>query len=358
MNETRSGWSGDLARTALQLLALGVLVVTSVWVLRPFLIAGTWATMIAIATWPLLLRTQTALGGRRSFAVALLTGLLLLMLVIPMYLGIRSIVDNADELAGLSQSFASWSIPMPPDWIGRIPLAGTKLSSEWRELAVGGPAALSAALAPHARAAALWFVQELGGVGALLVNFLLTTALTAVLFARGESAASAVERFARRLAGEEGLKSARLAAQAIRAVALGVVVTALVQSSLVGLGLFVVGAPFAPVLTALCFVLAVAQIGPLPILIGVLIWAYSQLGAVWGTAFLIWSIPCAAIDNVLRPLLIRRGADVPLMLIFSGVIGGLIAFGVIGLFIGPVVLAVGYTLLLDWMGADETVQTQ
>lgn len=358
MNETRSGWSGDLARSALQLLALGVLVATSLWVLRPFLIAATWATMIAIATWPVLLRTQAALGGRRAFAVALLTGLLLLTLVVPLYLGIRSIVDNADEIAGLSQSFESWSIPTPPDWLDRIPLVGSRVASEWRELAVGGPAALSAALAPHARAAALWFVQELGGVGALLVNFLLTTALTAVLFARGESAASGAERFALRLAGEQGRKSARLAAQAIRAVALGVVVTALIQSSLVGIGLVVVGAPFAAVLTALCFVLAVAQIGPLPILIGVLIWAYSQLGAVWGTAFLVWAVPCAAIDNVLRPLLIRRGADLPLLLIFSGVIGGLIAFGVIGLFIGPVVLAVGYTLLLDWMGADEAVHTQ
>lgn len=349
MNETRSGWSGDLARTALQLLALGVLIVTSVWVLRPFLIAATWATMIAIATWPLLLRAQAALGGRRSFAVALLTGLLLLMLVIPMYLGIRSIVDNADELAGLSESLAGWSIPAPPDWLDRVPVAGARIATEWRELAAQGPQALAASLAPHASAVTLWFVRQLGGVGGLLVNFLLATAFTAILFARGESAANAVERFARRLAGEEGLKSARLAGQAIRAVALGVVVTALVQSSLIGLGLVVVGAPFAAVLTALCFVLAVAQIGPLPILIGVLIWAYSQLGAVWGTAFLIWAVPCAAIDNVLRPLLIRRGADLPLLLIFSGVIGGLIAFGVIGLFIGPVVLAVGYTLLLDWM---------
>lgn len=358
MSESRSGWSGDLARSALQLLALGALVATSLWVLRPFLLAGTWATMIAIATWPLLLRAQAAMGGRRGFAVALLTSLLLLTLVVPMYLGIRSIVDNADDIAGLSQSFSAWSIPQPPDWLERAPLVGPKVALQWRELATRGPEELAASLAPHAREVTLWFVRELGGVGALLVNFLLTTALTAVLFARGEGAASGAERFALRLAGEQGRKSARLAAQAIRAVALGVVVTALVQSSLIGIGLFIVGAPFAAVLTALCFVLAVAQIGPIPILIGVLIWAYSQLGAVWGTAFLIWSVPCAAIDNVLRPLLIRRGADLPLMLIFGGVIGGLIAFGVIGLFIGPVVLAVGYTLLLDWMGADETAQTQ
>jgi predicted PurR-regulated permease PerM len=136
-------------------------------------------------------------------------------------------------------------------------------------------------------------------------------------------------------------------------VALGVVVTAIVQAALAGIGLAVVGVPFASILTALIFILAVAQIGAAPVLILATIWVYSTSGAVWGTAFLAWSIVCTTLDNVLRPVLIRRGADLPLLLIFAGVIGGLISFGVIGLFIGPVVLAVAYTLLVDWVSADE-----
>jgi len=128
------------------------------------------------------------------------------------------------------------------------------------------------------------------------------------------------------------------------------------QTVLVGLGLGVVGVPFAAILTALSFILSIAQIGPLPILVGAVIWVYSYEGAAWGTAYLVWAILCGTIDNLVRPLLIKRGADLPLLLIFGGVIGGLVAFGVIGLFIGPVVLAVAYMLLQEWMA--EPAETE
>jgi len=122
-----------------------------------------------------------------------------------------------------------------------------------------------------------------------------------------------------------------------------------VQAGLAGIGLAVAGVPFAAILTVLMFVLAVAQVGAGPVLIGAVIWVYSEYGAGWGSVFLVWAIVCGTMDNVLRPMLIKRGADLPLLLIFVGVIGGLIAFGIIGLFIGPVVLAVAYTLLVDWV---------
>jgi len=149
-----------------------------------------------------------------------------------------------------------------------------------------------------------------------------------------------------------------LAAQALRGVAPGVVVTAILQSALAGIGLVIAGVPFATLLTALMFILAVAQIGPGPVLIGAVIWVYTKSGAVWGTSFLVWAVFCSTFDNVLRPMLIKRGADLPLLLIFTGVVGGLIAFGVIGLFIGPVVLAVAYTLLADWVSAGDLVADQ
>jgi predicted PurR-regulated permease PerM len=115
--------------------------------------------------------------------------------------------------------------------------------------------------------------------------------------------------------------------------------------------------PFAGLLTAVTFILAIAQIGPVPLLIGVIFWVYSKSGAVWGTGFVAWAILCGAIDNLLRPLLIKRSTDIPLPLIIAGVIGGLIAFGVIGLFIGPVVLAVAHALLIDWMSEPEATPT-
>jgi predicted PurR-regulated permease PerM len=144
-----------------------------------------------------------------------------------------------------------------------------------------------------------------------------------------------------------------LAGQAIRAVALGVVVTAVVQSGLAGIGLAIAGVPFVRILIALMFILGIAQVGAGPVLIAATIWVFAKSGVVWGSGFLVWAIFCGTFDNFLRPLLIKHGADLPLLLIFAGVVGGLIAFGVTGLFIGPVVLAVAYTLLVDWVSEGE-----
>ena len=352
-DERSSRRSGELVRSALQLFALGALLATAFWIVRPFLAAGLWAAMIATSTWPILLRLQAVFGGRRAPAVALLTLVLLLVLVIPFYLAISALVDNAEDIANLSHSVASLSLPQPPAWLESVPLVGAKAAEQWRELTSATPEELAARVTPYARDIARWLVAEIGSIGALLLNFLLTVILSAILYTSGDSAAAGFERFARRLGGEPAEKSVRLAAQAVRAVALGVVVTALVQSALVAVGFVAIGIPFAAVLTLASFVLAIAQIGAAPILIGAVIWGYYELGTLWGTVFLIWAVFCSTIDNLVRPVLIKRGADLPLLLIFAGVVGGLIAFGVVGLFIGPVVLAVTYMLLGDWLASGE-----
>jgi predicted PurR-regulated permease PerM len=136
-------------------------------------------------------------------------------------------------------------------------------------------------------------------------------------------------------------------------VALGVVVTALVQTVLAGVGLAMAGVPFAAVLTAVILLLCIAQLGPVLVLAPAVIWLFWTDATGWGTALLIWTVIVGMLDNVLRPMLIRKGADLPLLLIFAGVIGGLIAFGIIGLFVGPVVLAVSYTLLKEWMNEQR-----
>jgi len=158
-----------------------------------------------------------------------------------------------------------------------------------------------------------------------------------------------VRAFARRLAGERGEHLTHLAGQAIRAVALGVIVTAFAQAVLAGIGLYAAGVPFAGFLTALAFVLAVAQVGAGPILILAIGWLYWKESTWIATAFLVWSLLVMTVDNVLRPILIQRGANLPLLLIFAGVVGGLLAFGAIGLFVGPVILAIAYTLLVGWV---------
>ena len=144
-----------------------------------------------------------------------------------------------------------------------------------------------------------------------------------------------------------------LSGKAIRGVALGVGVTAFIQAVLAGIGMGIAGVPAAALLTAIIFMLCLAQIGPIPILIPAVIWIYWKVGTLWGTVLLIWSVLVGAIDNFIRPVLIRKGADLPLLLIFVGVIGGLMAFGIVGIFIGPVVLAVSHTLLKAWISGGE-----
>jgi predicted PurR-regulated permease PerM len=164
-----------------------------------------------------------------------------------------------------------------------------------------------------------------------------------------------VLRFARRIADDRGSRTVVLATQAIRAVALGIVVTAIAQSVMAGAGLALAGVPYAALLTVVMFVLCVAQIGAIPVLVPAAIWLFWRGDTGWGVFLVVWTVIVSLMDNVLRPLLIRRGADLPLLLIMAGVIGGLLGFGAVGLFVGPVVLAVMYTLVSAWV--DEERET-
>jgi predicted PurR-regulated permease PerM len=305
--------------------------------------------MIVVATWPMMLAVQARLGGRRWAAVTVMTLAMLLLLVVPLALAVSAIVDHVDNIAGWSRTLATRQVPPPPQWVEEVPLVGSKIASEWRKFAAASSGELATRATPYLRNVVPWLAGQAGGFGLLLLHFLLTAVVTSILYATGETAVRGVRRFARRLAAARGDDSVVLAGEAIRAVALGIVVTAMVQSTLAGIGLAVAGVPYAAVLTAAIFILCIAQVGPLLVLVPAVGWLYWTGETGWGTALLVWSVLVGAIDNVLRPILIRRGADLPLLLIFVGVIGGLFAFGIIGLFVGPVVLAVTYRLLESWI---------
>jgi predicted PurR-regulated permease PerM len=339
---------GDLARTVLSVLLIAMLIGASFWILRPFLLASLWAVTIVVATWPLMLRVQAKLR-RRTFAVVVMTGAMLLIFVVPLLLAAQVIVDNIDRITGWVKALPTLTQPPPPDWISSVPLVGANVAERWTDLAAAGSSELLARLQPFLADAAKWLAAAAGSAGFLAFEFLLTVVIAAIMYARGEAAREGLIRFGRRLAGARGEGVVILTGQAIRAVALGVVVTALVQTVLAGIGLFVAGVPFAGLLTAAILLLCIAQIGPLLVLVPAVIWLYWSGATLWGTVLLIWTIGVGPLDNILRPILIRRGADLPLLLIFAGVIGGLVAFGIIGLFVGPIVLAVSYTLLQEWV---------
>lgn len=343
----------DLTRTALAVLFIAILIGFSFWILRPFLGAIVWATMIVVATWPLMVAVQARLWRRRALAVTVMTLALLLVLVVPLSLAIGTIVSNAETIAGWAKTLATFKVPPPPEWVEKLPLIGNKALLAWEQVAAAGIEEFAAKAAPYAGRVTRWFVAEVGSFGIVFLQFLLTIVIAAIMYANGERAAAGVRRFGRRLAGPRGEDSVRLAGQAIRGVALGVVVTALAQSVAGGIGLAVAGVPFAAVLTAVMFMLAIAQLGPTLVLAPAVVWVYWSGSTGWGTFLLIWTVAVGAMDNFLRPILIKRGADLPLLLIFAGVIGGLMAFGLIGIFVGPVVLAVAYTLLEAWVSEEQ-----
>jgi len=350
--------SRDITRTTLAVLFIGILIAATFWILRPFLTATIWATMIVVTTWPLMLSVQKLLWGRRGLAVTVMTGTLLLLFITPFTFAIISVIDRADDIVSWTQSLAHIALPPPPAWIEHLPLVGPKIAARWNEIAAIPPQELSGRLAPHARKVIGWLVTQAGSIGMMIVQFLLTVIICAVLYTTGETAADGICRFARRLAGDTGETAAILAAKAVRGVALGVVVTALIQSLLAATGLALAGVPAVTLLTAAIFVLCVAQIGPGLVLIPVVIWLFMQEQTLWGSIMVVWTIIVGTIDNFIRPVLIKKGADLPLLLIFAGVIGGLISFGVIGLFIGPVLLAVSYTLLGVWISRGESDEQQ
>ena len=349
MNEPRA----DLPRTVLAILFLFLFVAASLWILSPFLVAIVWATLIAVATWPLMRSLERLLWGKRKLAVTVMTIALLALVMVPLLAGLGAVVTHTDKIAGFAQKLASRPLPPAPAWLEKIPLAGAKAADAWNSAAKEGLPALLQQASPYMSGGAQWLAGRIGNVTALLAQFLLTVIITAVMYATGESAVAGVKAFFRRLAGENGVASVELAGGAIRAVAMGVIVTAIVQSLFAGLGLLIAGVPFVGVLTVLMFVLCIAQIGPLPVLLLVVIWAFSAMSPVWATFVLVWSVVAGLSDNFLKPILIKKGADLPLLLIFAGVIGGMISIGLIGIFVGPVVLAVMYRLLQAWVRADE-----
>jgi predicted PurR-regulated permease PerM len=287
-------------------------------------------------------------------AVTMMTLLLLCILVVPLTLAIVTIVSNVDDIVGWAKSLAEVRPPARPEWLANLPLIGPKAVELWESIAAAGIQGVTVKAAPYVGIFIGWLVAQLGNIGVLLVEFLLTVILAAAMYANGEQVTQRLLRFGWRLAGSGGENAVRLAGQTIRGVALGIVVTAFVQTIFAGLGLAIAGVPFASVLTAAMLLLSIAQIGVIPVLGCAVAWLYWSGNSGWGTFLLVWTLVAGTMDNFLRPILIKRGANLPLLLIFAGVVGGLLAFGLIGIFVGPVVLAVADALLNAWIDRGMT----
>lgn len=344
----------DIGRITLCVLVIVGLIVMSGWIVYPFLAAILWAVTIVLATWPVMLFIERHVGGSRALAVSVMTLLLLVILILPIVLAAGAILTNLDAIGALLRDVLAMRLPSPPAWLDELPVVGQGITRLWQSLSNSEVQDLAAEhLAPYAGPVTRWLAEATGSVGHMLLQFMATTLIAAVLYATGEKAGAFSLRLGRRLARERGERTVHLVGQAIRAVALGVVVTALVQSLVGGVGLLVTGLPLASLLTAVMFVLCLVQIGPGLVLIPAIIWLFYSGSLVHAVVLIAFTIVATTVDQFIRPILIRRSADLPLWLIVTGVIGGLITVGILGIFIGPTVLAVSYTLLNAWVDDGE-----
>ena len=333
---------------------IGLVVLWVGWcfqILRPFVIPIVWGIIIAVAIYPVYEYLLTLLKDSSRVSATLVTVGMLVILVWPAVLVGGLLVENAEMVVNHLRDGAL-TIPPPPQGLETWPLIGEPLANIWNLASVNIEGALGQ-LKPQIMMLASWLLSVVTGAGLAILQFFVAVIIAGVLLAYSAAGSQLARSIGRRLAGDRGAELATLAEATVRSVARGVLGVALIQSLLASLGFFIAGIPAAGFWAFLCLILGVVQIGVLPIMIPVVLYVFSTTDTVTAVLFLIWSIFVSLIDNILKPLFLGRGLDVPMVVIFMGAIGGMLLSGIIGLFIGAVVLTMGYKLFLAWLDVDQ-----
>jgi len=329
-----------------------ILTVSSILILRPFIPLVTWGVIIAIATHPVHTRVSKLLGGRSMVAAALCTGVLLLILIIPVVLLTGSFVQGLQTLATRLKE-GTPIIPPPPSRIGSWPVVGAPLANAWT-LASTNLAALLEKFGPQIKTIIPKLLLASAGIGLAVLQWVLSILVAGALLAHLSGGTIIAHSLATRLFGKRGAEFEELTGNAIRSVTNGIIGVALIQSILAASGFLLARLPGAGLWSVVFLAASVLQVGGL-VLIPAVIYMFAIASTTKAVIFLIWCLFVGVIDNVLKPLLLGRGVAVPMIVVFLGAIGGFMAMGIIGLFVGAIVLSVGYKLFLAWLG--EATQT-
>ena len=352
--ETGAAAEPSYVEKALGLALLLVLAAGCVLVLYPFLSAILLAIPLCVSTWPLFRRVQRLLHGRRTVAALLTTLVIAALLVAPLVALGMNLADDVARLNATFHSAVERGLP-PPSWLENVPLVGTEAKRVWLQISEGR-AELRATLAPYLAPVRSWALRQ----GASLVGGTLQVALSVfLLFFLYRDGAYAEARLAdamSRLGGWRARHVLEEAGATIRSVVNGVVGTAVIQAILLGFSFWLAGIPGAVVLGAIAVILTLMPLGLVVLWLPAALWLLSQDQTGWAIFILVWNgLFVGTLDNVLRPYLISRGAKLPTVLIFFGVLGGVVTFGIVGVFLGPVLLAVAYRLFQDWGAASEDI---
>ena len=316
-------------------------------VLRPFISAALWAVVLCFTTWPMFLRLEEMLGGRRTLSSLIATLFLAAIIILPVAILGATLADNVSGLVSASQRLIEEGPPNPPDWVASVPLVGSHIADYWNYLDQSSSIRLHelARLLPAAKSVVVWG-------GAALAEGIFQIALSLLIafffYRDGHAAAAQLHAALHRIAGERGDRLLDLAGATIRAVVYGVLGTALLQGVVGAIGFAVAGVPGAVSLGFITFVLSFLPGGPAIVAAPAAFWLYRQGSLAWAIFMMAWGLMVGTLDNVVKPLLISRGGSTPMILVMLGVLGGAISFGVIGMFLGPTLVALGYSLFEQW----------
>ena len=330
---------------------IALMAITCYFILKPFLMLIVWGIILAISAYPAHRRLTRALAGRERLSALLCTAILLMLVIIPAVLLAGTLANNVYSLA-IRLKEGTVSIPAPPPRIEKWPVVGLPLKSVWT-LASTNLSAVIRPLAPHLREQTQNLLSASAAIGASLLQFILSILLAGFLLANYKSNAMLTHSIFNRVFGDQGREYEEVTESTIRNVTNGILGVAVIQSVCAGIGFVAVGLPGAGLWAAMFLVASVLQVGPL-ILIPAAIYAFLITDTTHAAIFLVWCILVGLMDNVLKPLLLGRGSRVPTAVIFIGVVGGFIAIGIVGLFVGAIILAVGYKLFQAWLNNEES----
>ncbi|MCC7519627.1 MAG: AI-2E family transporter [Verrucomicrobiae bacterium] len=336
------------------LAALGLLLLGCFLVLRPFLSALLWAGILCYATWPGYQGLLRISGGRRALASSLMVALVALVLVVPFVVLGVSLADNVTRAIGALRALISEGLPDPPAWLASLPFAGSDLHRGWTEMAHDREALLQSLRGLLTRSKGFLLAQGVV-VGRGVLDLTLSVLIAWFFYRHGELVVRRAGEAGRRIIGERTQRLLEVAGRTVNGVVYGVIGTALAQGILAGIGFWAAGVPAPVLLGMITFFASVIPGGPPLIWIPVVIWIFAQGRPTHGVLLALWGVlAISGIDNVLRPWIVSRGSRLSFILVLLGMLGGLFSFGFIGLFLGPVLLALAHTLLGEWLRRPET----
>lgn len=350
----------EITRSALEAVTkIGLVALLIVWcfeIIAPFSIPIVWGIIIAVGIFPVYGWVHHRVAERSWLAATLITLVLLLILVFPVVFLLTILVDNLRVVFDHLRE-GTLMVPPPPQEIKNWPVIGTPLEKAWSMAAENLEAAVQQ-IAPQLRKFVAPLLGAAASVGLNIMQLIAAVVLAGIFLAYSEEGHVLSRAIGRRVAGQQGVELVDLAEATMRNVARGVLGVALIQSTAAGIGLVVAGIPLAGLWTVIALVLCIVQIGVLPILLPAVIYMFSTNDTLPSVLFLIWSVFTGLLDNFLKPVLLGRGLDVPMIVIFMGAIGGLFMSGITGLFVGAVVLALGYKVFLAWLKVEPSTTSE